>query len=198
MNKPGNELFGLFLALSAKRAGAVSFAPLATALLSGADVTLEPFPDGGAADTEAAEHTPGTRIRIKRQHGEEVLGAHVAAPCLPGDRGCTPQRLTGLGRLLWRLLAGQTSSTWEQLSRGGAHPLGPHPQLFQHGGGDPLIEKPDQLVMSAHLSGPVRRLPPRAVGGDPGLGLPERRVLHRGERQPVQRQLASGVGAARH
>src|SRR5215472_3827286 len=158
----GNELFDLLLALPAKRAGEISFASPAAAPLPGADVTAEFFLNGGGAHAEVAEHAPGTRTRIKRQRGEEVLGAHAATPGLPGNRGRALHRLTGLGRLRWRPLAGQTSSSsWEQLSRGGAHRVGPHSQLLQNDGGYPLMEKPDQLVMGAHLGGPVRGgLPP--------------------------------------
>src|SRR5260370_12225564 len=103
----GNQLFDLLLALSAKRAGEINFASFAAAPLPGADVAVEFFLNGGGAHAEVAEHTPGTRTRIKRQRGEEVLGAHVAGPGLLGNRGRTLYRLTGLGRLLWRPLAGQ-------------------------------------------------------------------------------------------
>jgi hypothetical protein len=97
-----NEFLDLLLALSAKRAGEINFASFAAALLCGADVTVEFFLNGGDAHAEVAEHPPGTRTRIKRQRGEELLGAHVAAPGLLGQRGRTLDRLTGLGRLLWR------------------------------------------------------------------------------------------------
>ncbi len=153
--RTGNELSGLLLVLSAKRAGEINFASFAAALLSGADVTVESSLDGGDAHAEVAEHAPGTRTRIKRQRGEQVLGAHVAAPGLLGNRGRPPQRLTGLGRLLWRPPAGQTSCSWEQFARGGAYRADPHSQLLQDGGGYPLMEKPDQLMMGAHLGGPV-------------------------------------------
>ncbi len=100
--------------------------------------------------------TSGTRARIKRQRGEQVLGAYLAAPGLLGNRGRALQRLTGLGGLLWRPPAGLTSSScWEQLVRGGAHRVGPHSQLRQNGGGYPLMEEPDELVMGAHLGRPV-------------------------------------------
>ena len=164
-----HELFDLLLALSAKRAGGINFAPFATALLSLADVTVELFLNDGDAHAEMAEHTPGTRTRITRQRGEEVLGVDVATPGLLCNRGRTLHRLTGLGRLLWRPLAGPTSFSWEQLSRGGAYRLGPHSQLLQNGGGYPLMEKPDQLVMGAHLGGPVSGgLPPGCLQAAPG------------------------------
>jgi len=86
----GNELFDLLLALSAKRAGELGSASFAATLLSGADVTVEPPLESGDAHTEVAEHTPGPRTRIKRQRGEQVLGAHFAAPALLSDRGRTP------------------------------------------------------------------------------------------------------------
>jgi hypothetical protein len=155
-----HELFDLLLALSAKRAGEINFASFAAAPLSGADVTVESSLNGGDAHAEVAEHTSGTRTRVKRQRGEQVLGAHLAAPGLLGNRGRTLYRFTCLGRLLWRPLAGQTSSR-EQFSCGGAHRVGPHSQLLQNGSGYPLMEEPDQLVMGAHLGGPVSGgLPP--------------------------------------
>jgi hypothetical protein len=121
-----NELFDLFLALPAKRAGQIGLASFAAALLPAADVAIEAFLDRGDAHAEVVEHPPGMRTRIKRQRGEQVLGAHVAAPGLLRNRGRTPDRLSGLGRLLWRPLAGRTfSSCWEQLLRGGAHRVGP-------------------------------------------------------------------------
>jgi hypothetical protein len=70
----------LLLTLSAKRAGEINFASFAAAPLPGADVTVESLLHGGDAHAEVAEHTPGTRTRIKRQRGEQVLGAHLAAP----------------------------------------------------------------------------------------------------------------------
>jgi hypothetical protein len=163
-----NELFDLLLALPAKRADEINFASFAAAPLPGADVTVEPFLNAGDAHAQVAEHTPGTRTRIERQRGEQVLGAHVAPPGLLGHRGRTLDRLTGLGRLLWRPPAGQTPSWWEQLPRGGAHRVGPHSQLLQNDGGYPLAEKPDQLVMGAHLGGPVRGgLPPGSLQAAP-------------------------------
>src|SRR4029077_18618640 len=132
------------------------------------DVTVEFSLNGGGAHAEVAEHTPGTRTRIKRQRGEGVRGAHVAAPGLLCYRGRTLQRLTGLGRLLWRPLAGQASSSGGQLSRGCAPPLRPHSQLLQNGGGSPLMEKPDQQVMGARLGGPVSGgLPPGRLQAAP-------------------------------
>jgi hypothetical protein len=154
-----NELFDLLLALPAKRAGKIGLASFAAALLPGADVTVESFLDRGDVHAEAAEHPPGARTRIKHQRGEQVLGAHLAAPGLLGNRGRQPDRRTGLGRLLWRPLAGPTSffsSSGEQLLRGGAHRVGPHSKLLQNGGGYPFMQKPDQLVLGAHLGGPVR------------------------------------------
>src|SRR5262249_43831759 len=133
----GNELFDLLLALPAKRAGELSFASLAPALLPGADVTAEFVLDSGGAHVQVAEHTPRPRTRIKRQRGEQVLGAHLGAPGLLCHRGRPLQRLTGLGRLLWRPLAGPASPAWVQLARGGAHRVGPHPQFLQNGGGYP-------------------------------------------------------------
>src|SRR5258708_27479616 len=134
----GNQLFDLLLALSAKRAGEINFASFAAAPLPGADVAVEFFLNGGGAHAEVAEHTPGTRTRIKRQRGEEVLGAHVAGPGLLGNRGRTLYRLTGLGRLLWRPLAAQSSSG-EQLSRRGPYRVGPYSPLLPHGGRYPLM-----------------------------------------------------------
>src|SRR5258708_30957453 len=101
----GNQLFDLLLALSAKRAGEINFASFAAAPLPGADVAVEFFLNGGGAHAEVAEHTPGTRTRIKRQRGEEVLRAHVAGPGLLGNRGRTLYRLTGPRPLLWRPLS---------------------------------------------------------------------------------------------
>jgi hypothetical protein len=167
----GNELFDLLLALSAKRAGEISLASSAAALLSGADVTVESFLNGGDAHTEVAEHAPGTRTRIKRQRGEQVLGADLIEPGPLREHGRPPDCLARLRRLLWRPPAGQTSSssfTWEQLSRGGAHRVGPHSQLRQHGSGYPLMGKPDQQVMGAHLGGPVSGgLPPGRLHAAP-------------------------------
>ena len=99
--------FDLLLDLSAKRAGEISFAAFAAAALPGADVAVESVLSGGCAHAEVAEHTPGTRTRIKRQRGEQVLGAHVAAPGLLGNRGRTLQSLHGLGRHQRRPLAGR-------------------------------------------------------------------------------------------
>ena len=103
----GNELLDLLLALSAKRAGEIGFASLAAALLSGATLTVEFFLHGGDAHAEVAEHTPGTRTRIKRQRGEQVLGADLIDPGPLRELGRPPEHLTGLGRLLWRPPAGQ-------------------------------------------------------------------------------------------
>src|SRR5215831_13332024 len=155
----GDEPCDLLLALPAKRAGEISSASFAAALLSGADVTVESFLNGGGAHAEVAEHTPGPRTRIKRQRGEQVLGAHLAAPGPLGNRGRTLHRSDGLSRHQRRPPAGPASSSfsssWEELSRGGADRVGPHPQLLQHGGRHSLVEKPDQLVMGTHLGGPV-------------------------------------------
>jgi hypothetical protein len=176
----GNEPFDPLLALSAKRAGEISFASFAAALLSGTGITVESLLNGGGAHAEVAEHTPGTRTRIERQRGEEVLGAHLGAPGLLCNRGRTLHRLTGLGRLLWRPPAGQASSSGEQLSRGGAHRVSPHSQLLQNGGGYPLVEKPDQLVMGAHRPAASRQPPPGALNlqvhafGARGRGSPKR------------------------
>ena len=167
----GDELFDLLLALSAKRAGEISLAAPAAALLSGADVTAESFLHGGDAHTELAEHTPGTRTRIKRQRGEQVLGADLIEPGPLREHGRPPDCLARLRRLPWRRPAGQTSSSssWEQLPRGGAHRVGPHSQLRQHGSGYPLMEQPDQQVMGAHLGGPVSGgLPPGRLHAAPG------------------------------
>ncbi len=167
-----DELFDLLLALSAKRAGEISLASSAAALLSGADVTVESFLNGGDAHTEVAEHAPGTRTRIKRQRGEQMPGGDLIEPGPLREHGRPPDCLARLRRLLWRPPAGQTSSSscssWEQLSRGGAHRVGPHSQLLQNGSGYPLMEKPDQLVMGAHLGGPVSGgLPPGRLHAAP-------------------------------
>src|SRR5260370_42079291 len=71
-----NELFDLLLALSAKRAGEINFASFAAALLSGADVTVEFFLNGGHAHPEAAEHTQGPGTMITRHPGEGGAGIH--------------------------------------------------------------------------------------------------------------------------
>src|SRR5215475_5890156 len=151
-----DELLDLLLALSAKRAGEINLASLAATLLPRADVAVESLLNGGAAHAQMAEHTPGPRTRIKHHRGEQVLCAHLAAPSPLRYPGGPLHSLHGLGRYQCRPLAGQTfSPSWEQLTRGGAHLLGPHSQLLQHGGGYPLMEEPHQLVMGAYLACPV-------------------------------------------
>src|SRR5258708_1556588 len=98
----GNQLFDLLLALSAKRAGEINFASFAAAPLPGADVAVEFFLNGGRGHARVAEHTPGTRTRVKRQRREGGLGGPRPGPRPLGKPRRTLDRPPRPGRALSR------------------------------------------------------------------------------------------------
>jgi hypothetical protein len=82
-----------------------------------------------------AEHTPGARTRIKRQRGEQVLGAHLAAPGLLGNRG-PPRAVHDPGKIVADLVLALGGDCLADVTM-----LRAQPQLFGPAASDPVVSR---------------------------------------------------------